>query len=795
MGHTWRAEIIRSDGGALTFADGDDVAVTVGVRLTAEPQVALELNRPSKAVLEIKTSAEAARNVRSASFARWSTGPAGAIKRGMHVRVWQTDAASGAEIQTFQGRVWSVDRAEDRAIIIAYDDLMELAELKEPTMFFSNFRDMIGGEANGGNGPYFPIGTDSGGRITATLPDADIVQPLVRVTLSEPQDTLDGISIPERGWHVLQPGVGIIFNLDRPTSLSRVRMRLMKNYNAGNIAVTVQLRNTVSSNYGGVAHYNPGSTLYNSWDVDIPAQQGDKVVWESAPFHRLLQPGLYAITVTGDDRTLLGVHNLVSHPLIHSEISHDGTDWLLVLAYARDYNLSISFQSLVDREIDPKACRLSGSALTVDQGESTLTTAHLDSFKGYLHVSYFYGRLAPEEIMERIVEAAGMTAARAGSLGQGAATIGYYHTSTASYLDCLRELADLYDPTIGQWTISADRGAIGTKAIRFGRRRRPWAEAIDSHTFAEGPFSAGQRRVLQSQLHEVSEAKVGTARVIGAAFDGSPITAQVDDRLWGADSLVTQLGADLTDYTVDPSISTVEQAARVAEALIREAHQGTLEGSLTLSGRWPSVWDLDAASAGGGGSGVIGVTSERDGLSARPAIARRIEIGRDTKLDLDNVRQPDRSMIKRSMDKAFAGEAFNVSSMPDTVYVHARVDNMPAGVFSSGIAWVALRRSDGALAPRYWWGGSWQTGIPSTIRSDDNCAPDGRGYSHFAAYSPPGAVAAPSSYSYSGGTTALYQYNAVVVRYGSTELAIPIRPVWIWSHQAVLVDVYGRRPA
>lgn len=793
MGHTWRAEIIRGDGSSLTFADGDDVAVTAGLKLTAEPVVALELNRPSKATLEIGISSVAAQNVRSASFARWSSGPAGAVGRGMHVRVWQTDAASGAEVQTFQGRVWSVERANDRAVLIAYDALMDLAETREPSIFFNAFRDQIGGEAQGGNGPYVTVSTDASGRLTATLPDADIVQPLVRVTLSEPRETIDGIAQAERSWMQLtgnNTGAGIVLSLKRPTSISRIRARLMKWYNDGNIVATIELRNAVYS----ASQYLPGSTLYESWAIDIVADQGEKVIWESPAFHRLLQPGQYTLTITGDDRTSIGMHARVTHPLVFKEIYRNASGWNTILQPSWEYTVTLAVQTLEAREIDPKRCRVAGSVITVDQGESTITAGHLSAFKGYLHVSYFYGRLAPEEIMERIVRSAGMTAARAGALGQGAATIGYYHTSTASYLDCLRELADLYDPTIGQWTISADRGDLGSKTVRFGRRRQPWAEAIDSHTFAEGPFAAGAKRIVQSQIREITEAKVGTARVIGTAFDGSPITAQVEDRLWGGDSLVGQLGVDLTDYTVDPSISTVEQAARAAEARVREAHQGTLEGALALSGRWPSVWDLDAGSTGCGGSMCIGVTSERDGLTARPALARRIEIGLDTRLDLDNVRQPDRSMIKRSMDKALAGEAFSVSSMPDTVYVHARVDAMPAGIFSGGISWVALKRADGAMAPQYWTGSAYAHGIPSTIRSDDNCAPDGRGYAHFAAYSPPGEIGVPSSYAYSGGTTQLHQFTDVVVRYGSTELTIPIRPVWIWSHQAVLIDVYGRRP-
>ncbi len=787
MGHTWKAQIIRSDGSSLTFADGDDVAVTAGLRLLAEPTVALERNVPRKAVMELPTSPTAGRNPRSSSFSAWSSGPAGAIARGMHVRVWQTDAASGTEVQTFQGRIRRIDRDGDRVVLTAYDDLMELAELREPATFFHRFRDRIGGRGVGGKWPDISIAFDSEGRITATLPDTDIVQPLTRVTLAEPQDTFAGAMSNNTGSiSLLDRHLAVVFVVEKPVYFYRFKIRLKTAAGSGPYPVQVYLRHTT---WNG-SRYVPADTGICSYTWNLPSTDGQYVTFESTAFHSLLNPGRYAIVITNNQNVEVGTSPYNSEPAFESTYDRPTYEGALWSRYTT-FSPQMCIQTLVDREIGPESYRIDGSTITVAQGDTTIRPSDLSTFANHLHVSYFYGRLSQEEIMERLVRQAGMTPARAGTLAQGAASIGYYHTSTRNYLDCLRELADMWEETQGhQWTVSMDMAAdLSSKTVRIGRRRRPWAEAIDSHTFGEGALGAGMKRILDSQLRETFEAKVATMRVLGQAFDGSPVAAQVDDRLWGVDSLVEQTGAELMDYSVDRAVATSGQAARTAEAVIREQHQNHLEGTLQLSGRWPSIWDQDPASNGCGASRIVGLTSERDGLEAAKAVARRIELGGGhTMVELDNVRQPDRSMIRRTMDKAMAAEAFNVATLPAVAYIFARVGDLPAAFISDGLRNITLRREDGLNVS------SELTGT-RIIRSDDHCAPDGRGYTHFQVYIPPHTRNGPTSYieGAAGGVspfTRVYAYSL-----GTTAtVSVDIRPQWIWSHQAVLVDLYGRRP-
>jgi hypothetical protein len=314
---------------------------------------------------------------------------------------------------------------------------------------------------------------------------------------------------------------------------------------------------------------------------------------------------------------------------------------------------------------------------------------------------------------------------------------------------------------------------------------------VGGGTYSDDPASLSDtKKVLSHALRHAFEAKVGTVRVYGQAFDGSPVFVELDDKLWSSEgSLVDLTGSPLMEIINDSSITTSEQAARVAEAVIREEHQNHLEGPLTLQGLHPELWQLSNAQDNFASSQVLGLTSPAYGLSAFKVIARKITIGgKETALDLDNLRRENQTMLRRSMDKALRAESFAIESLPSFVAIAVRYSStLPADYAQYDR--IKLIRDDGA---------EFSTTTFSTIvrRTDDSCSPTGTGYSHFAGYFPAHRYNGVSSYKWAGGAASLHQITQVALGNSSgswLSVTLP-RPYWAWNHQAVLVDFYGLRP-
>lgn len=125
----------------------------------------------------------------------------------------------------------------------------------------------------------------------------------------------------------------------------------------------------------------------------------------------------------------------------------------------------------------------------------------------------------------------------------------------------------------------AAAGLTGTQ-VKIGARPKSWSDVIAGGTFSDDPAAlTGSKKVLAHQVRHGFEAKVGTVRIIGTAFDGSPIFVELDDRLWSSQgSLVDLTGSALMDVIADPTVRTGGQAVLVGEAVIREEHQNHLEG-------------------------------------------------------------------------------------------------------------------------------------------------------------------------------------------------------------------------
>lgn len=800
MGHTWKVQITHSNGSStLTFADGDDVSITPFLGLTDPPTVRLERNTPAKAVISVRNIPNVPeRNVLHSSFNLWTSGDTGPVRVGNKLTTWHRDESTGVEAQTFCGRILSISEdGSGNVSLIAYDDLMIPGETKDSVVIFDKLRDRMG-NANVANGPTitctpFP----SSGYVKGNLPDSDVILPLVRVAVATPTPVYeDLVSVSPRSKVTLGYGYGQCLRIpDGKNTYFRIRLTYKKD---GDGLSPIVFGTVYSTTYSG-GRYVIGSSV-KDYMLELRGTDGQWAVYDGSAMGTdpvNLTPGeVYAFCISGQSGVELtdikiGVDTPVNEAVLDQWTrASDGT-WSPVSSITG--TLCITPMALVDEEVPP-------SDYEITPGSPWTIRVRLSDFDRYrtgsgnsnlLRLSYYYGKLSVLAVMQRILSRAGFNSFQYQYSTTGAALmIGYYSTGSRSYLECLQELADMVDPTLGvQWTFS-DSGYVAPRII-FGTRHKPWAES-PAITFSNAPMDTEtavlKKKIKSHQLRREFEAKVGTVRIVGKAFDGLPVAAELDDRLYGSPgSLVLDTGSPLTEYVSDSGVSDHSRAILAGESMIMKQHGNELGGSLTLDGFWPSLWEPYSEDECGS-SKVIGLSVDRFALSASPVVARALVLGKHTtELELDTVRPQDLTMSRRGLDQARRSESFSISSMPETVLVFARASSvLPAGYTSYDR--IRIKRSDGA---------TWTTSDTGTrlAYADDHCSPDGDGHRHWSGYFPGGIGSCPTSYKYSGGVASVLPFNEVAVGDGTNWTVISLTKTFhLYHHQNVLVNIRGERP-
>jgi hypothetical protein len=92
--------------------------------------------------------------------------------------------------------------------------------------------------------------------------------------------------------------------------------------------------------------------------------------------------------------------------------------------------------------------------------------------------------------------------------------------------------------------------------------------------------------------------------VIGKAADGSPLICQRDDRAMTT-SFRTKSKMVLLDTLTDESLNTLAEVDRKAWQMLDGYARGTWEGTITVAGVYPDLFDLNTASATYGAGGHI----------------------------------------------------------------------------------------------------------------------------------------------------------------------------------------------
>jgi hypothetical protein len=799
MSHTWRLEIYHIDGNnRLTFADGDDVSVTEHLGLASQPKFVQERNQPRYLEVRINNPwAVAAWNVMSSSFSLWSAGVSARIGPGAFARYFVTDAVTGSEYRVFQGRMRSPPSSDDDGVVTVkfYDEAMVLGETRDPFVVFANARDRIG-DSTFRNGPDIACSFNAQSQITATLPDANIAQPLMRLKLAEPVATYDHIGDLD--------AVGSSLAFDGSTALVAMMAPRREFYG---ISAFLKNPHATEDTYVAPVIYDcswNGSTLVVGEFLYIGAVQ---TVPKNSGFARydfvfpraLTEGKVYCFGFTSNSAgvAMLGLMGSAAVPPEFLKIATNGSgSWLYStpLPNTSSAAWAMSVRYLVERDIPSSDYQLtpggSSTGITIAQGSTTLTSGDMSAYGRFIRATYYYGRLTVPQVMTALANRAGFSASQSAGFGS-AAILPPYYTGTYSYLECLRELADIYDGSIGrQYTFAADvAGNLGDKVLKIGLRYKPWSDGSQSYTLSNAEMDVETSSLLKciesENLRRNFEAKIGTSRYIGQAFDGSPIAIETDDRRWSAQgSLVLETGSPMQEIFMDSTLSTVEALAVAAEATVREAHVNHVEGSLALSKQLPSLLNVDRTAYNYGQGKPFALNVPKHGLSGYVAAATRLtlENGR-TLLELDNSRVQNTTQLKRSMDKSMASESFNVGSLPDTVYIFARYSGtMPT---SSSFNRIRLHRADGLVADN----GNYGTALKIV---DDTCGPSGSGYRHAVGFFPADRANSLTSYTSSGNVYAIDQ--VAFGDGGSSWVAVALpRPYYVWSHQNIVVDIRGLR--
>jgi hypothetical protein len=166
---------------------------------------------------------------------------------------------------------------------------------------------------------------------------------------------------------------------------------------------------------------------------------------------------------------------------------------------------------------------------------------------------------------------------------------------------------------------------------------------------------------------------------------------------------------------------------RASQAVLQvEIDLGAIEGTVTLAGYWPGIWDISGSGIGGKPIQIDVPEYQAQGV----AIPTEIEFnGGLTTARLDNIRTQDRSGLAQSMGLVEGSVSNDATLLPKTVYIFAKADGdnqLAQGETIQSLDAITLVRED-----------------DSTIRQASasylRTVTDGAGYAHLLAVFPEAA--------------------------------------------------------
>lgn len=733
----WRCIIYAPDG-AYIIANGMDGVPTIGT-----PKVRLTRSAPNR--LEVSFAIGTGRhNPLGASFDKWSDGTARPIARGMEVTAEYRDADSGALVPVFRGRIFQIESGE--AIkVTAYDRLMDLYQTTGQYMSHA-------GQTQGARSMDRTVeGTDyifETGETLGIITGLDSIDRLCINASGQMGDSRSTENIiiihglPSNGG--ITPEAGDI--------ISRIQVKYggyaQGNYTAGvpilgpkyaGIQVTAEV-SVFEQTASGFMVMASGTA---SKSVTASSQQT-----ASLPFVLDLRDQTAdvtlntAYTIQDPSRVFIGVSVTLTFTAKQAGFStmnqgasksstryttatadyfsstDNGTTWAPYTATAKP-ELGVTFTHPTN-PIDPSLATVSGTKIIIAQASIPAgpTDTYLSTEETGVGIiaDYYEADKAPlADIIRELIERAGLNP-DIGNANLGLVTL--YTLATSDYLTALHEIIDARGYGIKDSIMDA-----GTIAL------------LPEHSLAEtpvlsistDPLGAGKKIITAHQLTAHWAAEKATVAYIAenATASGLPLALETDDGLMG-NSLLETLQAPLSIINVDNTLGSHDIMAHKATGAIRKLHTNTIEGTVTLAGYWPGIWDISGSGIGGKPIQIDVPEYQAQGV----AIPTEIEIsGGLTTVRLDNIRTQDRSGLAQSMGLVEGSVSNDATLLPKTVYVFAKADGdnqLAEGETIQSLDAITLVRGDGST-------------IRQASASYLRTVTDGAGYAHLLAVFPEAA--------------------------------------------------------
>lgn len=733
----WRCIIYAPDG-AYIIANGMGGVPTIGT-----PKVRLTRSAPNR--LEVSFAIGTGRhNPLGATFDKWSDGTARPIARGMEVTAEYRDAESGALVPVFRGRIFQIESGE--AIkVTAYDRLMDLYQTTGQYMSHA-------GQTQGARSMDRTVeGTDyifETGETLGIITGLDSIDRLCINASGQMGDSRSTENIiiihglPSNGG--ITPEAGDIISRIQVKYGGYAQGNFMTGapiggpkYAAIEVTAEVSIFEQTASGFIVMASGTASKSLTASssatasvpFILDLRDQTAD-VTLNTA--YTIQDPSrvFIGVSVTLTFTAKQAGFSTMNHGANKSSTRYttatadyfsstdNGTTWAPYTA-ADKPELGVTFTH-VTNPIDPSLATVSGTKIIIAQAsipagpsDTYLTTE--ETGVGIV-ADYYEADKAPlADIIRELIERAGLNP-DIGNANLGLVTL--YTLATSDYLTALHEIIDARGYGIKDSIMDA-----GTIALLPEHS----LEETPVLSISTDPLGAGKKIITAHQLTAHWAAEKATVAYIAenATASGLPLALETDDGLMD-NSLLETLQAPLSIINVDNTLGSHDIMAHKATGAIRKLHTNTIEGTVTLAGYWPAVWDISGSGIGGKPIQIDVPEYQAQGV----AIPTEIEFnGGLTTARLDNIRTQDRSGLAQSMGLVEGSVSNDATLLPKTVYIFAKADGdnqLAQGESIQSLDAITLVREDGST-------------IRQASASYLRTVTDGAGYAHLLAVFPEAA--------------------------------------------------------
>lgn len=697
----WRATIFAPNGSYITSTGNGDVP-TIGT-----PMVRIGVNAPSKAVIKYPVMKGSPQNILASSFAGWSDGHTEAVTRGMEVTVEYRDASSGSMRMAFRGMVYQIESG-DVITITAYDRLMDLAQYSDQYQShagYSQDAESIGRTISGSNYIY-AFSNNVGTMLTAKSVDLMYIN-----ATDEMGNGGSGYASPRFYAHNLpsvdgySPKKGKMITFVAAKFYLYVRGRKTNSSTIGGIIAYVYARFTLYKKNGNglvsVASTRamlPGVVSLGLSGNDWHSKDGRMMISTDVNWYIEDDPSKYCIGVSADEVTTVGlspgtyeISDVNGYPEYSSTrktvggsffYSYDGTNWVQTMN-GNLPEVAVKFHHDNANATPVASFTVSGSNITIDEvnvpaGYANGYISTTDKGIAYILNYFISGAAGLQGIVKDLFKWAGLTDdVITADMGQTT----YYTTSTYDYMTCLLELL-----SGGKFGMQASINEPGKAIVR---RLHTTAETPVAN-FTTAPDGIGEQEIVSHDLtaHWIAEKATQAYIAENTTISGLPIALETDDALM-PDSLVEIMQCPLRSVITDRSLGTHDLMANAAGGKMVKLHTNIIEGKMALAGYRLDIWDFTASYCGGM---PIGIDVPEYGAQGT-AIPTEIILGDGvTQISLDNIRTADRNEISNTMSKTDDAISNTASSIPNSVYIFARLDTYEAmnGISPGAITSVAI---------------------------------------------------------------------------------------------------------